>query len=214
MSIRPRACLAASMTVFFCAAAFADESESRALKAALALKPDVSHGARIYERCAPCHGASGGGSADGRVPVLAAQSASTVTRQIVAFQYDRRRDLRMRHVVSSADLATPQDISDVAGFISEMPPARGVPDPQVLGSHGAAVYLGHCAICHGLQGEGSKSARVPRLAGQSAQYVYQQLNQTGSPDRPAMHLDHEDALRGLNDADIRALAAAVADFPP
>ena len=210
-----RFCLhAVPMAILLLGTARADDAGSRALKVALSLKPDVEHGSRIYARCAVCHGASGAGSVDGKVPVLAAQSAPALTRQLVAFQYDKRRDLRMRHVVSSADLATPQDIADVAAFISEMPPARGVPDPQALGSHGEAVYLGHCAICHGLEGEGSRSARVPRLAGQSAQYVYLQLIQTGSPNRPAMHLDHEDALRGLDDADIRAMSAAIAAFQP
>ena len=206
--------VASSIVSLTACVALADEAGSRALKAASSLKPDIEHGSRIYAQCAVCHDPSGAGSADGRVPVLAAQSKATLIRQLVAFRYNKRRDLRMQHVVSSEALATPQDIADVAGFISEMPAARGVPDPQALGSHGEAVYLGHCAICHGLEGEGSRSARVPRLAGQSAQYVYLQLIQTGSPNRPAMHLDHEDALRGLDDADIRAMSAAIAAFQP
>jgi cytochrome c553 len=52
----------------------------------------------------------------------------------------------------------------------------------------AAADNAPCAACHGANGEGSSAAHVPRIAGQSAEYLLKQLNDyaSGTRDNPIM----------------------------
>jgi cytochrome c553 len=70
-----------------------------------------------------------------------------------------------------------------------------------------------CQGCHGVHGEGNAPAGIPRLAGQSAEYLRKQLEDYASGDRtnPVM----QNFAKPLTPADIEALAAyfSTADAP-
>jgi cytochrome c553 len=70
-----------------------------------------------------------------------------------------------------------------------------------------------CQGCHGVHGEGNAPAAIPRLAGQSAEYLGKQLEDYASGDRanPVM----QNFAKSLTHADIEALATyfSTADAP-
>jgi len=61
-----------------------------------------------------------------------------------------------------------------------------------------------CQRCHGAKGEGNARAKIPRLAGQTPDYLEKQLRdyQSGARDNPVM----ENFAKPLNDADRAQLA--------
>jgi thiosulfate dehydrogenase len=61
-----------------------------------------------------------------------------------------------------------------------------------------------CAGCHGAKGEGNAAAIIPRLAGQSAEYLDKELKDyaTGSRENPIM----QNFAKALSDADRKAVA--------
>src|SRR5688500_12564809 len=61
-------------------------------RAAVALEPNLAHGAQLFKSCAACHQADGRGSNDGSVPVIAGQHVSVLVKQLVDFRHDRRWD--------------------------------------------------------------------------------------------------------------------------
>jgi len=81
----------------------------------------------------------------------------------------------------------------------------------VLATHGAAraettapASATVCQGCHGVHGEGNAPAAIPRLAGQSSEYLAKQLEDYASGDRanPVM----QNFAKPLMPADIEALA--------
>jgi thiosulfate dehydrogenase len=70
-----------------------------------------------------------------------------------------------------------------------------------------------CQGCHGVHGEGNAPAGIPRLAGQSAEYLSKQLEDYASGDRanPVM----QNFAKALSRADIEAVATyfSTADAP-
>jgi cytochrome c553 len=77
---------------------------------------------------------------------------------------------------------------------------RGIADAEISAPASAAV----CQGCHGLRGEGNGPAHIPRLAGQSAEYLRKQLKDYASGDRanPIM----QNFAKPLTDADLEAVA--------
>lgn len=72
-----------------------------------------------------------------------------------------------------------------------------------------------CVQCHGLRGESDGSGGVPRLAGQSAWYLYRQLSDYAAGTRP--HAVMTPVARAMIEREMRDVAAwyaAQADAPP
>jgi cytochrome c553 len=67
-----------------------------------------------------------------------------------------------------------------------------------------------CEACHGAQGEGRPAASIPRLAGQSADYLEKQLRDydNGTRDNPIMG----NFAKGLNDSERAQLSAYYASL--
>lgn len=80
-----------------------------------------------------------------------------------------------------------------------------------ISSAAAQQRLQLCAECHGLDGNSTK-AGVPSLAGQPKTYVENQLVLAREGMRGAKEM--QDALKGLKDADITALARHFASLKP
>lgn len=161
----------------------------RELAFVLNRSPDIHRGEVLYETCAACHGEKGEGVSDGSVPVIAGQHFTVVAKQIVDFRHDARRDLRMQHFADSSHLSLSQQIADVALYISRLDPTPpGLTRPS--DSEGASIYASVCARCHGGKGEGKADWLVPRIAGQHALYLLQQLTDTVAGHRPDMARAH------------------------
>ena len=172
---------------------------------ALRSKPDLAHGQSLFETCTACHGERGAGVVDGSVPAIAGQHHDVIVRQLVNFRYDRRWDLRMEQFTDRHHLSGPQDIADVAAFVSAMAVTR----TSDYGSgeylrHGREVYANLCRSCHGRAAEGSE--RYPRLAGQHYEYLLRQMHDMVEGRRPSFQTDHKRLLDPLQFADLTGVA--------
>jgi cytochrome c553 len=178
----------------------------------IASKPDLAHGAALFEQCKACHGPDGGGTPEGAVPRIAGQHYRVLARQIVDFRHGTRWNFRMEGVATSHNvLPELQDITDVATYVSQLVSdgTRGVGDGQYV-ERGKAVYQGQCADCHGDQGEGNGSRGIPRIAGQHAGYLMRQIYDAVDGRRPPLTQSHKKILEPLVFEEVLGLADYVA----
>ena len=179
-------------------------------------RPNLDHGAELFRSCAVCHGTSGGGSADGKVPRIAGQHFSVLVKQVVDFRHSLRWDPLMEYMADKHLLKNPQDIADVAAYASEI---ETLPDAYVsVGSgeflsRGAEVYRRSCAGCHGKSGDGNRTAEIPKLAGQNYAYLVRQIHDAVEGRRPNFDLSHINLLKTLDYADIMGVADHLARIP-
>lgn len=168
------------------------------------------------ERCVECHGPQGQGDGhtnpEVRFAKLAGQHADYLARQLRDYRSGARRHDVMR---INAQRLEEADIRDLAAFFAAQPPMQG----DGGGEHTTAALLYRqgdtgrgivaCAACHGDEGRAPLTA--PRLAGQDARYLAQQLTDWRSGWRTeatpgAMNA----ATRALTDAEIHALSSYLA----
>jgi cytochrome c553 len=171
------------------------------------VKPNLEHGAELFEVCAACHGADGAGISDGTVPAIAGQHFRVVLKQLVDYRHDQRWDIRMEHFTDRHRLAGPQDVADLAAYVAALPPTagKGYGDGANV-AHGARVYLSLCASCHGPTGAGNGVSYVPRLAGQHFVYLERQLYDAVDGRRPNMSGEHARRLSRLDREDLLGVA--------
>jgi cytochrome c553 len=169
-------------------------------RGALALTPDLKHGAQIFDTCAACHGADGRGTSDGTVPAIAGQHVSVLVKQLVDFRHNRRWDERMQNFSSTHHLQGSQDLLDVASYAQSLPrwpPLEGGTGDGKSLQRGATFYFIQCESCHGPLGEGELRRMRPRLAGQHYEYLMKELAQTAAGERPGMDAEHMQRIRKM-----------------
>jgi cytochrome c553 len=186
-------------------------------RAAVALDPDVARGKVLFAACAECHRADGSGSADGTVPVIAGQHVSVLVKQLVDFRHDRRWHAKMQDAATRHELASPQDLLNVAAYAESLkrppPGAAGSTDGAAL-QQGRIVYYRDCESCHGRLAEGDLRTLLPRLAGQHYRYLLRQLNETATGQRPGMDEMHVTRIRALSEDERAAVAAHLSRLSP
>jgi len=174
----------------------------------IASKPDLAHGAELFEQCASCHGPDGGGETSGAVPRIAGQHFRVLARQIVDFRHGSRWDFRMEGVATSHDVIPElQDVADVAWFVSQLSRdgTRGVGDGEYV-ERGKSLYDSKCASCHGAQGEGDDKKGIPRVAGQHAGYLSRQFYDAADNRRPLLARSHGKYFKPLEFQQVLGLA--------
>jgi cytochrome c553 len=198
------------------------------LAPAVADEPTVAAGYKIAvhgvssERasCASCHQQNGAGQPDVGIPQLAGLSSSYIAAQLEYFANGTRHDPVMSPY---AAMLTPVQRQAVADYFASLP----VPEPLDLIQASTATLdrgrtlfwdgdyrtgLLSCSQCHGRTGLGV-SDFSPRVAGQSADYVAQKLQQWHSGDLrdPQGSFMRAEASH-LTQSDIAALAAFVSSL--
>lgn len=134
--------------------------------------------------CVACHGADGN-SVNPQWPKIAGQGERYIIEQLTAFKQGAEGPRRAANAVLMYPIAanfSEQDMADLAAYFSRQNMSLGVADDE-LAMKGQAIYRGGnsntglpaCSGCHGPAGEGNPAAGFPALAGQHAQYVYDQL---------------------------------------
>ncbi len=170
-----------------------------------AMAQDASRGADLAAHsCTNCHGA------DGRsqmvdIPSLAGQQPGYMTVQLILFREGIRDVPAMQ---AFADGLSDKDIEDLSAYFASLPP--GPPDdrrPRDVALFAAGEALAgphHCAVCHlpGFVGR----AQIPRLAGQREEFLVQAMRGYRDGSRVGVDAQMNDAVRGLSDRDIAALA--------
>lgn len=156
------------------------------LPALAAAAPDEERAKEIVQgKCFICHGVDGESSSP-VFPRLAGQHANYVARQLADYLSGRRKSDTMRPMVE--DLAA-ADFAALGRYFESRTPIAHKPDDAALASVGRFIFdrgnpysgIPSCASCHGLNGHGTDT--LPRLAGQHALYLEQQLKKFNSRER-------------------------------
>jgi cytochrome c553 len=187
----------------------AKTAQTNELHEALKLKPNHKQGRKLYETCAACHQSSGAGVADGSIPNIAGQHYQAILKQLADFRDTEPVNPRMERFASRHHLKGPQDLADVAAFISSLPaqPTQDFGSGQ-FSNLGLQAYARLCRHCHGAAGEGANRLGYPRLAGQHYRYLMKQLGPIN------VSSDHSKLLKSLTDEEIMGVADYLARLNP
>ena len=139
---------------------------------------DASAGRNKTQICVACHGADGNSPAPA-FPKLAGQNERYLIKQMQDIKSGARPVPTM---VGQLDNMSDSDIADIAAFYASQSPSGGRADPDKV-AQGASIFRGGvsetgvaaCTGCHGPVGKGNAPAGFPRLAGQYAEYLADQL---------------------------------------
>lgn len=134
--------------------------------------------------CASCHGVNGQ-SQSPMIPNLAAQQKDYLINQLQDYRdQSRSNEYAVQYMWGMAGPLTDRQIQELADYFSKQAPAKAsnrIPgDPQL--ARGKEIFekgipeqgVIQCNSCHGPSGAGM--ATFPRLAGQKAYYLIQQLH--------------------------------------
>jgi cytochrome c553 len=167
---------------------------------------------RAIHVCASCHG-EGGRSDNAGNPSLAGQTAQYLQRQLKDFRSQARSETSQKAFMwGISALLDDATITGLAEYYAAQQPPRGIPGNTKLMAEGRRIFeqglplrgVRACADCHGDQAEGQ--AGFPRLAGQYADYLVNQLRVFRSTPCGRSGVLMKGELRGLTDAELRAVA--------
>ncbi len=158
--------------------------------------------------CAACHGADGN-SAISLNPKLAGQHPEYLLKQLTNFKEGTRANAVMSGMVANL---TPVDMQNLATYFSTQKQTLAKAKTNGVGSLGEKIYRGGiaktnvpaCAACHGANGAGMPK-QFPRLAGQHADYTYQQLKTFRTGERANAPMMMAIAAK-MTDAEMQAVA--------
>jgi cytochrome c553 len=158
--------------------------------------------------CAACHGADGNSTITLN-PKLAGQHPEYLLKQLTNFKEGKRANAVMGGIVAnlSAD-----DMKNLATHFAQQKPTLGKAKSNGAGSLGEKIYRGGiaatqvpaCAACHGANGTGIPK-QFPRVAGQHADYTYQQLKTFRTGERANAPMMMTIATK-MTDAEMQAVA--------
>ncbi len=154
----------------------------------VALNGDAAVGKEKSATCVACHGTDGNSSI-AQFPKIAGQVPGYIASQLAAYKSGQRPDPVMAGMVGAL---SQQDMANLDAYFASQKSTAGAisPDQQEQAYAGEAVYRGGiaafnvpaCMGCHGPSGSGIPPA-FPRLAGQHADYIEQQLHAFKSGER-------------------------------
>ncbi len=148
--------------------------------------PGTEAPALARQVCVTCHG-PGGRTDSGQFPSLAGQSEAYLLAQLKAYRDHSRANLNaQRFMWGVASWLSEADLQSLATYYAAQPPAPAraaarTPEQQAAYARGQALFQAGepargvlaCVACHGAQAQGLGA--IPRLAGQNARYLAQQL---------------------------------------
>lgn len=164
--------------------------------------------------CGACHGPDGN-SANPEWPKLAGQHAAYTFAQLKAFKSGERKNPIM---AGQAAMLADADMKDLAAHFATLTAQPGVASPKAVETAqklyragDAARGLAACGACHGPKGLGNAAAAYPRVSGQHAAYIANQLRAYRGGERAAGANGQMMAAVAakLSDAEIEALASYV-----
>ena len=121
--------------------------------------------------CSACHGFNGNSRGEA-VPILAGMAPAYFKKAIEDYASGKRVSPEMEPFAKQVKLL---GVDEVATFFSTQrrEPAAAKPDRAAVDRGRAAAD--QCAACHGAEGQGDPVKLVPRIAGQPAVYLRNQL---------------------------------------
>lgn len=137
------------------------------------------NGKKLTGTCVACHGADGN-SVNPDWPKLAGMSEAYLLKQLMDFRNDKRHEVTMTPMAKA--IASDEDAADLAAYFSTQKAKPGTANEEKIAA-GKAIYKGGvlssgvaaCSGCHGPGGAGNPAAKFPRVSGQHAKYIVNQL---------------------------------------
>ncbi len=174
---------------------------------------DAAAGKAASATCAGCHGADGN-SVNPEWPKLAGQGAPYLVKELHNFKNGKRKNATMAPMAMGlSDL----DMENLAAYFSSQTMSQGAASKDLV-ELGQKIYRGGnpatgvaaCIGCHGPTGDGNPAAKFPRLAGQHAKYVENQLHafKSGERSNDAGKMMRNIATK-LSEKEIQAVASYV-----
>lgn len=171
--------------------------------------------------CAACHNQDGNSSTP-IWPNIAGQHESYLIQQLIEFKKGAQGNRNQPVMASIVAQMSEQDFADMAAYFATQPPKLGMASPSLVDSGQALYRGGHfetgvsaCSACHGPAGLGNEAAGFPRLAGQNAAYIVDQLKKFRSGER---HNDPgdmmQDIAKHMTEADMDAVASYIQGLRP
>lgn len=180
------------------------------------LKGDAAAGKLKAQPCAACHGADGNSTVT-NWPKLAGQYESYLVKQLKDFRLGEKGPRFEPSMYGMVASLSDQDIADLAAYYAAQKSTTGKTQ-QAYFDLGEKIFKGGnlqtgvtaCAACHGPSGMGSQAAGFPKLAGQHALYLEQQLQnfknkaRTNSPSEMMATISH-----ALSEEEMKAVSSYI-----
>jgi cytochrome c553 len=165
----------------------------------------------VQGRCFMCHGLDGESSSPA-FPRLAGQNAGYIARQLADYASGKRVSTTMQPMVDG--LKAPDFEALGQWFSTRATHKHAVQDPEVA-KVGEYIYnkgnpdsgVAACTACHGPQGHGTEA--LPRLAGQHARYIENQLKAFNKRQRTNDNAVMHTIASKLTELEIRGVAAYI-----
>jgi cytochrome c553 len=155
------------------------------------------------EACLACHG-PGGNSVTAGIPSIAGQPKVFIENQLVLMREELRPAPQMQPIVKGMKDA---EISRLAEHFSKLAPKsmeNGPADAALMKQGMERARALRCGVCH--LSDFSGQNQVPRLAGQRGEYLEAEMRAYRDNKRQGGDTVMAEALRGVPDSDIKALA--------
>ncbi len=171
---------------------------------------DAAAGEKLAAKCVACHGANGN-SAVPTWPKLAGAGERYMLKQLTDISSGARS---VPEMTGQLDGMTADDLKSIAQYFSSQTMSAAVAKDEAL-ELGESVYrsgvqessISACTACHSPTGAGNSLAGFPRLSGQHATYIENQLLkfQTGERTNDAESVMRDIAKR-MTAAEIKAVS--------
>lgn len=162
-------------------------------------------------RCFICHGMEGE-AASALYPRLAGQHADYIAKQLSDFQTGKRKSDTMAGMVT--DL-TAEEMKALGQFFQAKPAAHSSRVEPDLAGVGRYIFtkgnqysgVAACVSCHGAKGYGTP--QLPRLAGQQALYLENQLKQFNTRERNNDNAVMHSIASKLTELEVKAVSSYI-----
>jgi cytochrome c553 len=176
--------------------------------AALPARAGIEEGRTKAQVCLACHG-PGGNSTQAGVPSISAQPKQFIVAALYQYRAGKRSNPLMSPMAANLSNA---DFNDLAAFFSAEPAtAAGPPSSKAEAGHKLAVD-NNCVACHAANLMGQQ--HIPRLAGQRAEYLRDQLKAFKTSARIDMDGTMASSAQVLSNEDIDVLADYLGGLAP
>lgn len=178
--------------------------------------PGWTSGKEKSATCVACHAADGNSSVP-NWPKIAGQHENYLVKQLKEYRAGENGVRYDPSMFSMTANLSDQDILDLAAFYAHQQPTAGKAQAHYA-TLGEKIYRGGnlqtgiaaCIACHGPQGEGLEAAKFPRLSGQHAQYLEDQLKAFQSGKRKnSPNQMMESIARRMSEEEIKAVSSYI-----
>lgn len=178
--------------------------------------PETKAGQAKTGTCTACHNADGNSTVP-NWPKIAGQYEDYLVKQLKEYRMGDKGPRFEASMYAMVANLTDQDIADLAAFYSHQKQTMGKANAQYV-SLGEKIYRGGniqtgvtaCLACHGPDGQGNEAAKFPRLAGQHATYIENQLRAFKDGKRKnSPNGMMESISRSMSDEEMKAVSSYV-----